>query len=216
MRASITIQCPPWHYEQISGWNVALAARSKATLVRLRELSPAKRLAIGKDGRPVHEKYFAGLTPTGCEYYAGHYRGEDYLCLRDYRVQIQNDPLVGHPPDRVATDMQVFATDFADVVSDSDFVWAVNNRVVTPSEKLYRIIKLGVAMLVYFLQIHPYANGNGHLARFFLISYLARYKVFLARWPMHPRPQDPPYSELIRRYRRGDTASLERFVLSCI
>jgi Fic family protein len=124
--------------------------------------------------------------------------------------------LVGHPPDRVVTDLEVFATDFADVVSDSDFVWGINNKVVSPAEKLYRIIQLGVAMFVYFLQIHPYANGNGHLARFFLIAYLARYNVFLASWPMHPRPQDPPYSELIRRYRRGDKSSLEKFVLSCI
>jgi len=71
-------------------------------------------------------------------------------------------------------------------------------------------------VFVYFLEIHPYANGNGHLARFFLIGYLARYGVFLARWPMHPRPSDPPYSDLIRRYRRGDRNSLERFVMSCI
>jgi Fic/DOC family len=213
---SITLQCPGWDYEDIPGWKETLSARTKAALIRLRQLNPAERINIGKDGRPVHERYFAGLTPPGCEYYAGHYRGENYTCLKNYLVQITNDPLVGHPPDRVLNDMKVFATDFAGVVSDSDFVWAANSRVITPSAKLYRVIQLGVALFVNFLQIHPYANGNGHLARFFLITYLARYKVFLARWPMHPRPQDPPYSELIHRYRRGDRLSLEQFVMSCI
>jgi hypothetical protein len=214
--ASITIQCPEWHYEAMAGWQATLSARARAALIQLRALSPVERLEIGKDGRPVHQRYFAGLTPTGCDYYAGHYRGEDYICLRDCRVQIRSDPLVGHPPERVINDMKVFGTDFADVVSDTDFVWAANNKVISPSEKLYRVVQVGAAMFVYFLEIHPYANGNGHLARFFLIGYLARYGVFLARWPMHPRPSDPPYSDLIRRYRRGDRNSLERFVMSCI
>lgn len=214
--ASITVQCPPWHYENIQGWNETLAARAAAALLRLRHLSPAERLEIGRDGRPVHLRYFAGLTPAGCEYYAGHYRGENFTCLKDYGVQIQNDPMVGNPPDRVGTDMLLFASDFNGLVSDSDFVWSANNQVISPGEKLHRIVQLGVAVFVYFLQIHPYANGNGHLARFFLVAYLARYDVFLARWPMHPRPPDPPYSELIRRYRRGDQVSLVNFVLSCI
>jgi hypothetical protein len=213
---SLTLTCPNWEYESIVGWNLILTERAKATLVRIRELPPERRIELGKDGRPVHAPYFEGLTPAGCEYYAGHYRGEDFICLKNYRVFIQGDPKVGHPPDRVQTDMQTFATDFDQVVSDGDFVWAVNNAVVSPAEKLYRIVQLGVALFVYFLQIHPYANGNGHLARFFLIAFLARYDVYLARWPLHPRPQDPPYSELIKRYRRGDRVSLEHFVLSCI
>jgi hypothetical protein len=206
--ASITLQCPPWEYENFQGWDATLASRAVAALFRLRDLNPAEGLEIGKDGRPVHMRYFDGLTPTGCEYYAGHYRGENFTCLKDYRVQIPSDPMVGHPPHRVGTDMVLFASDFNDVVSDSDFVWAANNQVIAPGEKLYRIVQLGVAMFVYFLQIHPYANGNGHLARFFLIAYLARYNVFLGHWPMHPRPPDPPYAELIRRYRRGDRRSL--------
>jgi len=211
-----TIQCPPFEYEAFVNWSAILSIRTRAALIRLRSLSPQEKLDIGKDTRPVHKQYFERLTPVGCDYYAGHYRGENFLCLRDYKVHIPADPLVGHPPDRIDTDMHVFAADFVDTVSDGDFVWAVNNQVLAPPEKLYRVIQLGVALFVYLLQIHPYANGNGHLARFFLIGFLARYNVFLARWPMHPRPQDPPYSELIARYRRGDRASLERFVLSCI
>src|SRR4051794_15622848 len=212
----LTIDCPSWEYETVTGWHSILAGRSKAALIRLRQLSTDKRLELAKDGRPVHGQYFVGLTPPGCDYYAGHYRGEDFTCLKDYRVIIRGDPLVGHPPYRIQTDMQTFGADFVQIVSDGDFVWAVNNAVVSPAEKLHRIVQLAVALFVYFLQIHPYANGNGHLARFFLIAFLARYNIYLARWPLHPRPQDPPYSELIGGYRRGDRVSLERFVLSCV
>jgi hypothetical protein len=82
----ITVKCPSWDYETVADWNSILAARSKAALVRLRQLSPERRIALGRDGRPVHGQYFAGLTPPGCAYYAGHYRGEDFTCLKDYRV----------------------------------------------------------------------------------------------------------------------------------
>lgn len=214
--ASITVDCPPFEYENVPGWTDLLAARTKAALILLRSKSPAEKLDLCKDGRAVHAQYFRNLTPGRCHYYAGNYRGSDLPCLRDYKVQIPADPLVGHPPDRVTTDMTVLGHDIGDVVASGDFVWQINNAVLAPAEKLYRVIQLGVALFVYFLQIHPYANGNGHLARFFLITFLARYNIFLARWPMHPRPADPPYSALIGSYRRGNRADLEKFVLSCI
>jgi hypothetical protein len=214
--ALITTQCPAFDYETVAGFAAVLARRARETLIHVDGLSPDEKIAIGKDTRPVHQGYFAGLTPVGLEYYAGHYRGEDFTCLKFYHVHIPGDPMVGHPPDRVLNDMAIFGTDFDYVVADGDFVWAANSKVITPAEKLYRVIQLGVALFVYLLQIHPFANGNGHMARFFLISFLSRYGVKLARWPLHPRPQDPPYSEFIGRYRRGDRVSLEHFVLSCI
>jgi Fic/DOC family len=214
--ALITTHCPPFAYETVPGASMILARRAKDTLIRLNNLSPIEKVAIGKDTRPVHQRYFAGLTPVGFEYYAGHYRGENFTCLKVLSVHIPTDPMVGHPPDRVLDDMAVFASDFENVITDGDIVWSANSKVIAPAEKLYRVIQLGVALFVYLLQIHPFANGNGHMARFFLISFLSRYGVTLSRWPLHPRPQDPPYSQFIGRYRRGDRVSLEHFVLSCI
>jgi Fic/DOC family len=214
--ALITTHCPPFEYETVAGWSAILANRARAALIRLNGLSPQEKITIGKDTRPVHQRYFAGLTPVGVEYYAGHYRGEDFTCLKFLYVNIPGDPMVGHPPDRVFNDMTIFGTDFENVVAEGDFVWSANSKVIKPAEKLYRVIQLGVALFVYLLQIHPFANGNGHMARFFLISFLSRYGVTLSRWPLHPRPKDPPYSEFIGRYRRGERVLLEHFVLSCI
>jgi hypothetical protein len=214
--ASITTHCPPWEYKDVQGYDGILAQRAMSALIQLRSLSPAQRLTIIKDTRPVHKPYFLGLTPTGFDYYAGHYRGENFICLKDARVQIRDDPSVGHPPDRIADDMAVLANDLMQTIGEGDIVWAANNLVLAHAEKLYRVTQLGVAVFVYFLQIHPFINGNGHMARFLLIAFLSWYGVFLSKWPLHPRPQDPPYSELIKRYRLGDRRSLEHFVLSCI
>jgi fido (protein-threonine AMPylation protein) len=144
-------------------------------------MSPEEKFAIGKDTRPVHQRYFKDLTPVGFEYYAGHYRGEDFTCLKSFRVHVPSDPMVGHPPDRGSDDMIVFASDFEGVVADGDIVWSANAQVISPAEKLYRVVQLGVALFVYLLQIHPFANGNGHMARFFLIAFLSRYGVTVSR-----------------------------------
>src|SRR5664280_1775386 len=121
----ITTQCPPWEYEAVPGWSATLAVRAMATLIRLRQLSPAEKVTIAQDGRPVHQQYFAGLTPAGCDYYAGHYRGENFTCLRDYAVGIAGDPMVGHAPHLVQTAMQVLSGDVTDAISDGEYVWSV-------------------------------------------------------------------------------------------
>jgi hypothetical protein len=198
------------------GFEGVLARHTRQALIRLRQLNPDEQTRISKDTRPLHRQYFEGLTPAGFEYYAGHYRGEDFPCLKDRQVQIVGDPLVGHAPYRIADDMRTFADDLTMITAQSDLVWGVNPTIVGQAEKLHRVVQLGVALFVYFLEIHPYLNGNGHMGRFLLISFLSRFGIFLSRWPLHPRPQDPPYSELIRRYRRGERDSLVRFVLDCI
>jgi len=164
----------------------------------------------------LHRNLFDGLTPRGFEYYAGHYRGEEFLCLRNYEVKIRNDPRVGHPPAVILDQMKLLATEVGNVAAHCDILYSVNSRVVNDAEKLARLIEVAAAIFVYFLEVHPYANGNGHMGRFLLITLLGRQGIFPVRWPLHPRPPDPPYSDLISRYRSGDRKSLENYILSCL
>jgi fido (protein-threonine AMPylation protein) len=112
--------------------------------------------------------------------------------------------------------MALLAGDIEGALNDCDVVWMVPNAVFSAAEKLTKVVRVAVAIFVYFLEIHPYANGNGHAARFILIAALARHGIFLRRWQLHPRPQDPPYNDAIAEYRSGNRGLLERFVLSCI
>jgi len=178
--------------------------------------TPSHLLNRIKDTRPVHEQFFRGLTPPNTPYYAGNYRGEGFFCLKDYRVQIRSDPRVGHPPNVVVREMAALAVDIEDALRQCDFVWTVPNSIFSQSEKLAKVVSVAVAIFVYFLEIHPYANGNGHAARFILIAALARHGIYISRWQIDPRPSDPPYSKAIRDYRSGIRGPLERFVLSCI
>lgn len=212
----ITVECPNWEYSTVPGANEDLSARAKSALSQLVSLDPPDQERIAKDTRPIHREYFRGLTPPGFDYYAGHYRGENFPCLVDYEVHVQGDVRVGHTAATVLLEMDQLASDIDDVFKKLALAWSANEKLFGKELKVYRTIELATAVFVYFLEIHPYANGNGHMGRLVLITILARFGIFLRRWPLHPRPPDPPYTQLIAMYRSGNRAPLERFVLSCI
>jgi hypothetical protein len=66
------------------------------------------------------------------------------------------------------------------------------------------------------LQLVVRTVPSGHAARFIMWAILGRYKFWPVRWTVEPRPADPPYTDLLRRHRDGDTKPLIEYVLACI
>jgi hypothetical protein len=87
---------------------------------------------------------------------------------------------------------------------------------LNPQERLRYILALTSRVFVAFLTIHPYANGNGHAGRFIVWSIMGRYGHWPRRWTVDPRPQDPPYSDLISGCRSGDHDPLEQYLLQML
>src|SRR5437879_5952982 len=79
-------------------------------------------------------------------------------------------------------------------------------------EKL--LVAFVCAVFSDFLKIHPYANGNGHAARFIAWALLGRYRLWPTTWPIHPRMPDPGYTQMLRDYRTGNKSALEQCLLS--
>lgn len=212
----IDTDCPAWEYSGIDGVKTVLLARAQSILQAIRGADSLGLEALAKDTRKAHKFCFANLTPSQCPYYAGNYRGQNYLCLRDYGVVIKADPRVGHAAETVPIEMQEFASSIDEMFRQLNLMWPANEKLFPKEWKIYRAVELAAAAFVYFLEIHPYANGNGHMARMLLIAILARFELHLARWPIEPRPPDPPYSDLIKEYRNGTRSGLEQFILSCV
>jgi fido (protein-threonine AMPylation protein) len=166
-------------------------------------------MALAGDARIVHRRLFQHLTPLSCDYFAGHYRGEDFRCLRECPAVITSDPRVGAPFAMVNGLM-------ADLIARMSVALDKIDRLTDPSERLLGAVRLASYFLEYFLRVHPYANGNGHIARFGVWAILGRYGHWPEQWPVDPRPPDPPYVELIVRYRNGEQAPLEVFLLSML
>ena len=208
--------CPEWEYKDVAGSGDVLAKRAEGILVSLHASSRSSGPAAIEDTRPLHGRYFADLTPPFLPYFAGHYRGEDFMCLRDYEVSIAMNPLVGHVAGSVPIEMREFRNELFAALSNLDFVWAVNERVVTKAMKFRRLAETIALLFAKFLEIHPYANGNGHMARFMALWIFSRYGIHPRAFPLHGRPPDPPYSLAIRAYQQGNLSPLADLLLECI
>ncbi len=207
--------CPAWEYQTIPGHADVLRTQTAAVLSSLRR-GTLDGKASARDTRNIHLALFSALVPVGFYYYAGHYRGEAYRCLQPYEVSVPSDPRVGYPPTEVALAMADLASLVEDGFAALDLAAQTPNAQVSDADKLLYAVVFTCRAFVDLLTIHPYANGNGHAARFCVWAILGQYGYWPRRWPVEPRPPDPPYSEVIKRYRDGDREPLETFVLKCI
>lgn len=173
-------------------------------------------LAGAADSRPIHRRLFHELTPPGHEYYAGNYRGEDYRCLRYLNVMIPGDPQVGFPSNWVLGYVREIAGLIRGGISALDLARQVPDGQLPREQKVLYVVIFACRIFELFLRVHPYADGNGHAARFIVWAILGRYGYWPKRWPLDPRPPDPPYSELIRQYRSGNRERLEAYILSTL
>jgi hypothetical protein len=205
--------CPEWQYPTTNAnFDVLLTSRAAAVSLRIRVASVVENEAWCVDTRTVHGPYFQGLTPAGFDHYAGHYRGESLDCLDIYEVGVPGDSAVGWPAATVPTGMNEFRTGVLEALSVLDLLWKINPNVIGKALRLQRTVEVATALLVFFMEIHPYADGNGHMGRFLLLGIFARYGLFPAKFPLHPRPA-PPYVDLIPIYRQGNKIPLLQYVL---
>jgi fido (protein-threonine AMPylation protein) len=205
--------CPEWEYTDHPE-SSRMLPRSVASL-----LSDLRRGAIdpsstATDTRTAHLRMFRGLTPPGYDYYAGHYRGENFRCLEFCRVGIRNDPSVGCPPDSVDARMHQLADIIAIALNGLDAGHRLPNSHLPDKLKIAYTVVVTCRVFAEFLEIHPFVNGNGHAARLLVVCLLGRYGYWPQRWTVEPRPPDPPHTELIRQYRHGNKEPLESYILS--
>ncbi len=203
--------CPVFEYADHSDKDRLFADAVKAVL---RLLQNRSLLPLATDTRFVHAQLFRGLCPVGFEYYAGHYRGENFRCLKHYSVIVSMDPRVGTAPALVAPQMQELALSIRSSMAAVEAAHELPSIRLSAGDKILFSVASACSLFVDFLTIHPYANGNGHIARWLLIAVLRRHGYRLDNFPVEPRPPDPPYSDMISRYRDGDIELLERYVLS--
>ena len=85
-----------------------------------------------------------------------------------------------------------------------------------PPERLVAAVVLACQVFELVLRIHPYVNGNWHVARFVLLAILGRYGYWPRDLTIDPRPGYPDYLAMIIAYRDGNPRPLEEFILRSI
>jgi len=207
--------CPEWEYDNLPEKTTIIQREIKFILSDLRS-GNMDTLENVSDTRHIHFRLFRQLVPKGFTYYAGHYRGEDFFCLKHYEVEVRYDSRVGYPARQVSASMFKLAELLRNNLSSLDEGMKLPNAQLPLKHKIYYIVAFASRIFELFLRIHPYANGNGHAARFCVVALLGRYNLWPKSWPIDPRPADPPYTGLIVTYRNGHKAPLEEFIMQTL
>lgn len=207
--------CPPWNYRTPANSSRVLTDQLQQLLVRLGG-ARGDTLGVIADTRRLHRHLFSGLTPTGYDYYAGNYRGSESRCLKHFAVGVQDDRSVGYPPEQVSSAMKRLGDILRSAIAGLDEGFALPNAKISRQTKLHFLVVFVSRMFVHFLTIHPYMDGNGHIARLMVWVVLGRYGYRPKHWPIEPRTGDPEYLRTIRAYRSGQPQQLEHYILKCI
>lgn len=206
---------PDWDYENFPDHQRVLVKQCKEVLIALR-CGKLDAVQSCKDNRPQHQYLFKKLTPKGHNYFAGHYRGEDFVGLRTYEVSIASDPRVGVHSSLVIQSMRHYSQEIDTAMMVLLRGYKIPVAHISREDQLLYTVRYACKFFVEFLRVHPFANGNGHMARLLIFCFFANFGIWPRRWPMNDRPPDPPYSKLISDYRNGLFDGLEAFVLKCI
>ncbi len=209
------LDCPPWNYRAPANSSRVIQDQLQRLLVRLRS-ARGDTLGFIANTRRLHRHLFSGLTPRGYEYYTGNYRGSEFRCLKYFAVGVDDDLTVGYPPEHVLSAMRRLGDILRSAIAGLDEGFALPNAKISRQTKLHFLVVFVSRMFVQFLTIHPYADGNGHVARLIVWAVLGRYGYWPKRWPIEPRTGDPEYLRTIRAYRTGQPQELEHYILKCI
>lgn len=206
------LDCPGWNYEKHPHHDRILPGLCESLLLSLKK-GHVEYLPACSDTRFSHRSLFKKLTPDGYHYFAGHYRGENFRCLRHYEVCVPADYRVGVYAAGVRRATDFMAETLETGLKVLEEAWAKPDAHLPKYKKIIYIVTFSTTILVEFLRIHPYANGNGHMGRFIVFIILAKFNLWPKKWPLD---ESPPYHQLISDYRNGKSAPLEQFILSCL
>jgi fido (protein-threonine AMPylation protein) len=180
------LPCPEWTAEDSGKLpDIAQAASSIVNFIVRQSL---KRYILGHGDLKVwHRELFNKVVPV--RYYAGNYRGihAGRPCL-DFQVRV--GPNLGTPPDKVEEEMKKFSVELeTNTRATDEFV----DRGAPPISRLQAAAHLAAFAGGSVIQIHPFLNGNGRVARFtmnfFLYRYLGKMYLTLNRPPEYDYAQ---------------------------
>lgn len=158
----------------------------------------APRIQMAKDW---HGRIYAG-TRLPVPYFAGEVRDADprFPELDGYEVVVGGRP--GAPSARVPADLIAFESAMVESVEMLDDV--IPRGATPPSaEELHSVLVLCASAHGEWIRIHPFANGNGRIARMWANWCAVRYGIppFVR---LRPRPEGDAYAAAAMRSMNGD------------
>lgn len=201
-------ECANWDYKRHPGAPTVRATCGEF-LVKIR-MAPDSQISALRDTKPFHFAFFKQAVPHACTYLAGEYRGSDHACLK-HRV-VGMGGRCGAPCAEVERLMRDFhdATRLSLAVMDSSYV-----AVGQAPEFLLDLVAFIAQVVSSFQDIHPYADGNGHIGRLLVWVIMGHYQLLPERWWLHDNP-GRDWDEAVSEHQRGNTRPLQEFLLTTL
>jgi hypothetical protein len=155
-----------------------------------------------------HREMLEGLSYVPAECYLGGYRGSRHPWLKDYDVGVGGAE--GIRADQVAMELERFFSELTRQIQA--LAIAVPSELPKTPNQLRRVAELAGWAHGEWVRLHPFANGNGRIARLLANFILARFRL-PPRVQLRPRP-DLPYEALARESMTGEHRRTIEWVLS--
>ncbi len=174
-----------------AGSEAQIAANIRAVGAQIYADAPRREQPSVATAQGWHRALYADV-PLAVPYYAGEVRDSDprFPELIDYEVQVGR--LRGVPAAQVPAELEILQTRARRAIAGPDGALPVGRRPTTALE-LRAVLLLAANLHGEWVRIHPFANGNGRIARLWVIWVAARYGLppFIR---LKPRPAGLPYA----------------------
>lgn len=202
-------ECANWDYKKQP--TVATVAATCNEFIQKLHAAPDSQVSALRDTRPFHLALFKAAVPPACKYLAGNYRGSDHSCLKHRNVGMGGR--AGAPCGEVDRLMINF---HAGARLSLGVLEAQLGRKPARSPDTYATLMRYIAETVStFQDIHPYADGNGHIGRLFVWVVLGHFNLLPEKWWLHENP-GLDWDTAVREHQTGDPERLQSFLLHTI
>lgn len=180
MNRPTVLDCPEWRNPEPIEKLTIIIRNAEAVYNSILKNHASHRIIDHGDIKTWHGRLFRNAVPV--PYYAGNYRSSDphHPCLNE-NVSVAG--LAGAPYEDVPAQMAIFSLEMQRLVIATDRT--ASGR-ATEMQKAAAVVQLAAFCGGRVIQIHPFLNGNGRIARIVMNWCLNRYDYKMPFFLDHP------------------------------